>query len=51
MAKLTAFGCVDAMKAYSLADNLYGVAVYHEGRAGDVGKGNDRPDAGYENYG
>ncbi len=41
-AKLPAFGCVDAMKAYSLACDFNGVAVYHAGRAGDVGKGEAR---------
>ena len=42
MAKLTAFGCVDAMKAYSLACDFNGVAVDYAGRAGDVGKGEAR---------
>ncbi len=42
MAKLTALRGVDAMKAYSLAGNLQGVAVYHAGRAGDIGKGEAR---------
>ncbi len=41
-AKLPAFGRIDAVQAYSLAGNLYGVAVYHAGRAGDVGKGEAR---------
>ena len=38
-ARLPALGRVDAVQSYPLTSDVDGIAVYHAGRAGDVGEG------------